>query len=204
MKLQFILPYIFFWILSHYNLKASILNCEISCETEYQVIGKICRCKIIGFDSASRETITEIAFNQQHFSGNLTDIKLLLIDEQVMKFFPSNLYEFFPNLQGLIIDSSQLSSISKNDLRNFPNLRMIFIGNNKIDELHDDLFEKNLSLEWITFLNNFTKKIGSEILNSLSKLEFANFMRNSCVSYKAIGNAEIEKLKVFIKRDCTV
>jgi hypothetical protein len=168
------------------------------------VIDKICRCKVEGFDAVSREAITEIAFNRQLFSGNLTDIKLLLIDEQVMKFFPSNLHEFFPNLQGLIIDSSQLSAIGRDDLRNFPNLKMLFIGNNKIDELRDDLFEDNPSLEWITFLNNFTKRIGSGVLSALGKLEYANFMRNSCVSYKATGAAEIEKLKHFIKRDCTV
>lgn len=174
------------------------LTCEYSCDVEYQIINTVCRCKVIGFNSNNRETITEV--------DGLPDepnVELLLIDEQNMKFMPENLINFFPNLKGIIIDSSELISITKSDLKPFDQLKFLFIGNNSIEELQNDLFEFNKSLEWINFMNNFTKRIGGEIFNQLNNLKFANFQRNSCINYKAVGSDQMERLKLLIRRDCS-
>lgn len=174
------------------------MTCEYSCDVEYQVINNVCRCKVIGFNSNNRETITEVDGLPQG-----ANVELLLIDEQKMKFMPENLENFFTNLKGIIIDSSELISITKSDLKPFDKLKIIFIGNNNIEELENDLFEGNKSLEWINFMNNFTKRIGSEILNQLNDIKFVNFQRNSCINFKAFDSDQLKRLKLFIKRDCS-
>lgn len=165
------------------------------------MIGKVCRCRVVEFHSNVREIITEIAY-QQPYDGSNSDIKLILIDDQFMKFLPTNFDEFFPNIEGIIIDSSQLSSITRDDLKKFRHLKFLFIGNNKIDELSADLFDENLNVEWISFMNNFIKKIGQDILSPLNDLKFANFARNSCINFIANSSEKIEKLKNDIKRYC--
>lgn len=183
------------------NINSITLKCEITCDTEYQVLGTICRCKVVEFNSISRETITDVR-HEGSFNGNYSDIKLILIDGQNMKFIPSKIYDFFPNIQGLIIDESNLSSIDRNDLKYFKTLKFLFIGNNQINSLDDNLFADNLDIVWLTYINNYSRKIGQNILNPLINLNFANFQRNSCINFKAIGKSEIEKLKKFIIRDC--
>lgn len=165
------------------------------------MLGKVCRCQVTSFDSSIRETITTVS-NEGEFNGNYSAIELLLIDGVNMKFLPLNIHEHMPNLQGLIIDESNLSSIQRSDLKFLNSLKFLFIGNNNISELDEDLFVDNPRVEWLTFINNFTKKIGKNILKPLSNLTFANFQRNSCISFKAVGSDEIEKLKRFIGRDC--
>jgi Leucine rich repeat len=194
--------YLQFLVISviHCAVRATILQCEISCDTEYQIIGTICRCKVQNFNSTERVAITGVhTINNFH---NISDIKLLLIDEQIMKFLPSNLHNFFPNLSALIIDSTQLTSIARIDLENFEHLQLLFIGNNKIDELNGDLFHGNPHVEWITYINNFTKRISADIFDALPNVHFVSFLRNSCVNYKAANVAEIENLKAIISRQC--
>jgi Leucine-rich repeat (LRR) protein len=178
------------------------MTCDISCDVEYQVIGFVCRCKVVEFNSLTRVPITEVTSitHQQ----NLSNIKMLVIDEQQMSFLPSNLSTFFPNLEGLIIDASELSEITQNDLKDFKNLKFLFIGNNNVAEISSDLFSKNPNIQWITFINNFTKRIGPDVFKSLHALDYANFQRNSCVNYKAVGSDEIEKLNYFVQRDCSM
>lgn len=174
------------------------LKCEYSCDVEYQIINTVCRCKVIDFNSNNREMITSVDGLPEN-----SNIELLLIDGQNMKFFPQNITNFLPNLKGIIIDSSNLTSITKNDLKSFRKLQFLFIGNNKIEELQNDLFEDSQKIEWVNFMNNFTKRIGYEILNPLKQLKFANFSRNSCINFKAVGNDQMERLKLLIRRDCS-
>lgn len=175
------------------------LTCEYSCEVEYQVISRVCRCKVIDFNSHKRETISEV-----DGLPDASNVELLLIDEQKMKFLPENIHNFLPNLKGIVIDSSELVSFTKNDLKPFGQLIFLFIGNNNIEELENDLFENNKALQWVSFINNFTKRIGGDILNHTESLQFANFQRNSCINFKAVGKDQIERLKLFIRRDCKV
>lgn len=175
------------------------MNCEYSCDVEYQIIGSVCRCKVMGYNSEVRETISDIDGLPEH-----SNVEMLLIDDQKMKLLPSNLNISFPNLKGLIIDSSTLISITREDLKQFPNLKFVMIGNNNIELLNDNLFEDNEAIEWLAFINNFTKRIGSDILNPLKNLKFANFQRNTCVNFKANEASEIDRLKILIRQNCNL
>ena len=178
------------------QIHSSKLTCEYSCELDYQVIGSVCRCKILNFNSNNREVVDEVDGLPEN-----AQVEMLLIDEQKMRLLPENLSLHFPNLKGLIIDSSELSSISKEDLQQFPELKFLMIGNNNIEVLENDLFENNEHIEWLSLINNFTKRIGSGILNPLKDLRVANFQRNTCVNFRAL-RTDFERLKNVFRRDC--
>lgn len=62
-------------------MHSSKLTCDYSCEVNYQVIGSVCRCKILNFNSNNRQVVGGVDGLPEN-----AHVELLLIDEKKIIF----------------------------------------------------------------------------------------------------------------------
>lgn len=194
----------FFFRVAIVVLLALICTCQsinLECEFSEFELGeetlRLCLAKNL-IVANPNETVTSINGNTEV----LTDVHTLIINGQVVNYFPTNIHSFFPNLNFIRVISSSLKSIVQADLKPFTKLEKFSAEDNDLVELDSDLFEGNTELRWIQFWNNNLNLIGENIFTPLEKLEFAEFSSNQCIDFNVWGREEIHLLQAWIVSNC--
>lgn len=133
-----------------------------------------------------------------------TNVKFLLIENQVVNFIPKGIEKFLPNLNGIMIRNSELRVIEKNDIAPFEDLLILDLSQNNLVVLANDLFEANQKLTSINFSDNQLKLVGENILKQLENLTKANFKGNRCINKIALSQIELEFLKHYFLENCSL
>lgn len=122
------------------------------------------------------------------------NVTKVLIVNQKMFFMPSNLSDYFSNIEELKILKSQLKEIEKVDIENFRELKVFHIIGNEIEEIKGNLFDNNKNLVEIDLSENKIKLIDGNAFNNLQKLKTINLNGNGCIGK---GSMEINLIATF-------
>ncbi|KAG5667578.1 hypothetical protein PVAND_015555 [Polypedilum vanderplanki] len=115
---------------------------------------------------------------------------------KTLKYFPTGVGNFFPNLIMINIPHSGLIEITRKDLQQFPNLKMLFILNNYLEYIPEDLFMHNPHITVIDFEKNKIQHIDPKVFSNLKNLRAIDLRNNVNCNYfgKALERSEVEKL----------
>ncbi|KAL7015156.1 hypothetical protein ACKWTF_016307 [Chironomus riparius] len=117
--------------------------------------------------------------------------------------FPSELSDFFPNLEYIEIYNAEMKTICSNDLKGFTKLKKLRLDFNKISYLPGNLFEFTPKISQISFANNKITKIGPQIFDKLENLIKFDLRGNPNISYKYNkGFQDLNALKFLIQEQC--
>lgn len=176
------------------------LECNFNAETWKYISGETCTTRNLDV-TASDQSVTTV--NDRTEANVLTrKVKFLCIDSQVVKFVPSGLNIFFPNIIELKISNSSLQFIEKKNLAQFTNLKYLDLSGNELKTLDDDLFSANVMLRDINFNKNKLNAVGENILEPLKNAFKIDFGDNVCINKEATGEAEIQELKHQLAEKC--
>lgn len=141
--------------------------------------------------------------NGDHFSGMTNhDVKVLHIEDQLFNYFPLDIENFFPGLEGMKIVSSGLKSLSHDNLKWFPDLQFCDFTDNEIESLDADLFASNANLKFVTLDSNKINSVGKDIFEPLNEVETISIKSNQCVDGLWTGSVEIAEAKALIAEKC--
>lgn len=134
-------------------------------------------------DDITDENVNTINFEGKHVEGNGDeDVKQLLIDSQVMKFFPPKvLAKFLPNINIINIKQSELKKIRKIDFEPYTSLDTLIINGNVIEEIEANAFERLTLKELDLSYNNMTS-LPEKIFSKMNKLQVLRLDFNELVT----------------------
>lgn len=149
---------------------------NVSCYFSESLYGYSC---IVTRMCSDVPNVLVIRFHGEHLKGRKdTDVKHLLIENQVVQYFPRNVCTIFNELTHLTIRSSGLEEITSRDFLNFEKLRSLNLSGNKLKALPDNLFENLPNMRHINFDNNQLTSLSSRMLepirNSLQTVSMRN------------------------------
>lgn len=124
----------------------------------------------------SNDGVTAI-FGLHQTGKDNDDVLGLRINSQNMEFFPTNIEEFFPNIEAIDFYDNAITSISNRHLNPFPNLSFLSLPYNRIASLDSNLFVGLNALQYIFLSNNVVTSIQSNVfvgLNSGSLFDLSN------------------------------
>ena len=184
-----------------FGTRALEIECEFKIE-KHVIGGDVYTCKAIKSIVTTESEIVE-SVTGTHLSGKTNgDVKVFDVDNQVFKFVPSDIENFFPNLMVVKIVSSGLKQLSSESFKYLPELKFIDFTDNEIEMLNGDLFEFNSKLQDIKFDSNKIKGIGSEIFENLDELQKISLLNNDCINGQFESRSEIADLKVQVVLKC--
>lgn len=139
----------------------------------------MCTAKVI-FVGDSR-VITAVSTN--HLSGRSnSDVRGLLIENQVLGLVPVNISGFFPNLEAISLNNCDLEEIKREDINGFSNLQQLHLKPNKITEIGNNLFEGNPGMKFISFTSNPIKNVAYNVFDDLNELVILDISLAKCIS----------------------
>ena len=157
-------------------------------------------CRTININvSMPHQVITKL-----HPESNAKNVNAFLVLDQNLEYFPSGLFKFFGNLEGIAVQRSNLKMISKNDLRLFSNLRSISLYGNRLKVIENELFRYNPKLELISLFNNQLQQIFPSAFENLAHLQLLYLNSNPCINFDATDATKLEKLKCELVLKCKV
>ena len=115
------------------------------------------------------------------FKADSTRIKVLIIHDQDIHYFPKNLPLFFPNLRELTMVNCKLKQITKDDLKGFDKLVSLDLSGNCLRYLPDDLFTHVPQLKIISVKNN---NINMKFLEPLKNLKVLDIKGNNIIKFE--------------------
>lgn len=109
-------------------------------------------------------------------NGDVTQLEIL---SQNMEFFPTNLYEFFPNIASIEFGNNSISSVRNDHLNSLPNLWYLGLAHNRISSLDSNLFSGLSSLQYVILAVNQITSIDSNLFASLKSDSMINLSNNT-------------------------
>lgn len=184
------------------------IECRFETTTHFYSINSLYSCEI---EKIWNTEVPEIQFlNGTPQNGmNKNDVQQFVLaggSSGTLKYFPTNLVDFFPNLISiLIITSNDIAVISSEDLKPFDNLEAIAIQKSQITSIPSDLFKFNPKLKFVHISHNSQlSSIGKDLLTGLTSLTGTHFQHNKCISETAYSSDTILSLKDKFAIDCTM
>jgi Leucine-rich repeat (LRR) protein len=108
----------------------------------------------------------------QHKPGKThNDVKSLMIIDQHMEYFPSNIPTHLANINEIFVNSSDLKQIRKTDLNVFINVEKIVINKNYIKSIEENSFDQLQKLKIISLIENKLKVVPEFLFAALSSIE---------------------------------
>ena len=105
---------------------------------------------------------------------------ILFIKSEIMNFLPTNISNFFPNLETLEA-GRKIQKIFRSNFEKLFKLKNNILDQNEIEFIDDDeIFQDNPSLLWISLKENKIKKISGNIFVNLANLKRINLNGNDC------------------------
>jgi Leucine-rich repeat (LRR) protein len=101
------------------------------------------------------------------------DVTKLRVNEQSLKFLPTNIGQFLPNTATIEITASKLTKVPK-----MRHLKWIEITSNDIPTVDDDTFGESPDIEFIQLANNGIASIGENLFANLKRLRHLDMSNN--------------------------
>jgi Leucine-rich repeat (LRR) protein len=109
------------------------------------------------------------------------NVTKLIVQGQVMHYFPNNLMKVFPSLSNVEVTSSKLKKISKFVGKKLTSIK---ITGNEINDIESDSFaESSKSLTFVDISNNMITKIPDSLFFKCFILDEVNFQNNKLVAF---------------------
>jgi len=137
-------------------------------------------------------------------SKNNDDVLGFYANQKTIKYFPSNLHEFFKNLKAIHFDPSQLEEIHQSDLKHFPDLVHFDLVYNSIEVIEEGLFDYNPNLQFVRLYESKIVHIDPNVFDHLDKLIKFYFNTVSCFNQNVEGSRDkvLDAIKE-VKAKCT-
>lgn len=181
-KLSFtIVLCLFTEVLFSCSVEAVQFECSFQILKPWITPGDRYTCNATVINSGSSSFLESVTGNHQTEKSN-DDVQFLRIYNQVMKFVPEGIADFFKNVDALQIMLSSLMSISANDLRQFPRLLHLDLSYNRLTSIDGDLFIYTPNLQYVEFDFNRIEHIGQDLVTNLNNLTYLRFDGNICIS----------------------
>lgn len=184
---------------------------ELKIECQYRnvatAIGPLYSCYVINLWDLEEPRLKSVN-GTYHTDRSWLDVQDLEFSVQKnnqgrLKYFPSNVLEFFPNLISLFFIISDISTISAEDLQPFRDLIILLIRDSKIISIPADLFDHNEQLQYIYFSSNsLLAHVGENLLGNLDGLKQVSFTRNKCINSVANSTDSIQVLNLELPIKC--
>jgi hypothetical protein len=120
---------------------------------------------------------------------------------QKLQYIPTNLANFFPNINQLLLNSP-LVQVTASDLKLFSNLIRFHAKHGIFTSIDGNLFEHNRKIRTVEFPQGKLKNVGENLLSGLSELRVAGFSNNTCIHYTAYSYQTIQDLKQMLIIQC--
>lgn len=129
-------------------------------------------------ETRSSEQISAIYGTHQTGKENENVLGLTIVS-QSMEFFPTNIEEFFPNIEAIDFSNNSISSVSNNNLIPFANLWHLSLAKNRISTLDSKLFFGSNSLRNLFLQENSITSLDSNLFVGLHSQIFINLSNNT-------------------------
>lgn len=173
-------------------VNAVSFQCEFTTATA-TTIGNVYTCRPTVINADAGPVLDSVTGN--HAIGkNNNNVDCLWVLNQVLKYVPQNIINFFPNIKVLAWYSSGLQSVSAADFQSFPNLLYFESMGNPIVTIDSDLFLYTPKVTYVGFNYNSLESVGADLLTGLNFLEVVYFEQNTCINRIAETRAAIDLL----------
>lgn len=139
-------------------------------------------CVLNNFTTSFKDRAIDQVTGDHEAGRNHSDVKMLYAYHQNIPYLPSNVGEFFPNLESYFILRSNVQHLIRDDLDGLDKLIRFSVANNPIELIEKDFFNKRSELTLISFANCHLKKIEHGAFDGLSSITFLNLDSNDCIS----------------------
>ncbi|KAG4070983.1 hypothetical protein HA402_001420 [Bradysia odoriphaga] len=112
-------------------------------------------------------------------------VKIFVVDNQSIKFFPFQLSQHLPNLERIQILQSNLTTLHLTDFDGFPKLSEIVINNNNLSSISDGTFDTVPQLELLDLSTNGITTLPKHIFAKLTRLHTLILSHNQIVRFTA-------------------
>lgn len=123
-------------------------------------------------------------FEGKHSEGKTdADVKHLMIEDQIVEYFPGNIHAIFSGMTHLTIRNCGLLKIENQDLSHLGKLEYLHLEGNKLKRLPENLFENTRNLRDISFDENELYTLSSRLLAPIYySVEFVSFRNNPIIN----------------------
>lgn len=168
-------------------------------------MNKTYECKARKFTTTKNDReITEVFGD--HLEGKTNDdVKSFYVEFATLKYLPTNLGSFFPNLEHLNIFASRLRELTTDDLDGLEKLKTLGIFGNRIKRIPKDFFKKTPEIHHIDFSYNKILTYDPNMFDQLPELDYVNFLKNLCIDKVVdplLSSASVDDLKNSMKNLC--
>lgn len=161
-------------------------------------------CRTLFIDASRNPNyLTRVSGNHKRgYSNNdVTYLKLVCDNSNILKVFPKGLLNIFPNLAHISIGGCPII-LNGDELRGIPNLESFAFYNSNLTRIPGNLFKPTQQIRLISFHDNQIEHVGEGLLNYLQDLELAGFENNKCIDFE-FGNIKyIHLLKEMLRKSC--
>lgn len=120
---------------------------------------------------------------------NNSDVRGVIIKNQkIIKKFPRNIGNFFPNLESLAIKKTSIDQISSDDLVGLENIKVFDFFSNQVKVVSGNLFRNNPLLKHVSFGANPLEHVTREPFDDLKHLESLYMKYTDCINQRADSN----------------
>lgn len=160
----------------------TVLSSEISCTFEdlkFYAWKTVYSCKTKGFKFESdNKSIMNITGVHENDLSN-TNVQGLNIDHADCNYFPTNVKDFFPNLELLQISFSKLNYIVEGNFMGLSELKFVRINSNvQIFNLPENTFKGAENIQDLKMYSNYIRKVHENAFRGLKNLENLELSKN--------------------------
>lgn len=132
-----------------------------------------------------------------------SDVKFFDLSDKIVKFFPKNLQNFFPNLSTIHLEKAHLSEIKSEDLQPFGDgLTELWLGQNDIEVIEVNLFDFTPNIKAMSLSTNKIKFIADGAFESLQQLTRLDMNLNSCGAAWGFSRAAVLTCVAAMEKSC--
>lgn len=197
------MKYSVIFILLLITLICEVNSVEIKCVYRYDSLGYCCDVSSIEISSKNDRKVTKVEGAHQASMTN-ENVKFFYVNVKIVRYMPTNLEEFFENLEVIQILNSRLVEVSNEDFKPWGDkLKKVWFNSNDITMVPADLFKYNPNMEFIAFYHTKVSHVYDGVFDSLKHLTTLYFESNPCHNANAINNrAEVIKIINEVERKC--
>lgn len=182
------------------NCQGVIINCEFRM-MNWGFLGNSYNCLSRGENTGNLTLADEV--RGEHLSGKSNaDVEVFNEQGNKIQFIPSNLADFFPNINGMLIGAAPLLELTANDLKPFPNLLRFDSNYGEFSSIDGDLFQHTKMIQKIQINNARLQNVGENLLSGLNDLTNVEFRGDACINFFADTLEKIEELKDLLLVQC--
>lgn len=160
-----------------------------------------CIAEVSNFNETDQ--LTEVTGRHQIGQSNDDVLRLWIVGERILTFFPKGIENFFQNLIAINFQDSGIRNVIGDEFRHFPNLiRLNMNSNTLLQRIPGNLFEYNPLLIHVDFNGCAIQNVGENLFDGIADLVYLDFRNNVCISQFATDTAGIRSLIANLRTAC--